>query len=136
VELKADMARTKLQDTTETWIDFRRKLKEVSADKRHFPRLEFHCSVLIHGVHKISRVTDFSMGGIFVECEDPSAFEKGQTINLTMKLPNEVNPVKIKAKVADMRDRGIGLRFVDLTPANQEILRFCFNTFKDTLPLK
>jgi hypothetical protein len=53
-----------------------------------------------------------------------------------MKLPNELNPVKVKARVADKRDRGIGLKFVDLTPANQEILRFCFNTFKDTLPLK
>jgi hypothetical protein len=71
------MGRTKVQDTTETWIDFRRKLEEVGSDKRRFPRLEFHCSVLIHGVHKIRRVTDFSMGGIFSRVRRSLYFQKG-----------------------------------------------------------
>ncbi len=130
------MAQKEMQDTTETWIDFRRKLEEVTVDKRHFPRLEFHCSAIIQGSNKIRKVTDLSMGGIFVECDDPSAFKKGQTVNLTMKLPSEREPVKVRAEVADMRDRGIGFKFVDLTPANREVLRFCFNIFKDTLPLR
>jgi len=52
-----------------------------------------------------------------------------------IKVPTEYEPVKVKAEVVNVRNRGIGFKFVDLTRRNQEVIRFCFNTFKDTIPI-
>lgn len=120
----------------ESWVDFRRKVSDVPQDKRRHPRLEFHCPARIHGAKGVYRVTDISMGGVFVELGSPSAFEVGQALNLTMKLPTEHEPTKVAVEVANIRTRGIGLRFTDMTRKNQEAIRFCFETFKDTVPLR
>jgi hypothetical protein len=119
-----------------SWVDFRRKVSDVHENMRAHPRLEFHCQARIGGVKGVFRVTDISMGGAFLEYTPPSAFKLGQTLQLTMKLPTEYDPIKIKAEVVNVRERGVGLRFVNMTRRNQEIIRFCFETFKDTVPLK
>jgi DNA-binding response OmpR family regulator len=132
---EADIGQKEPGSAKKSWIDFRRRMAEVSEDKRRYPRLEFHCPVRVEGVKGVSRVTDISMGGVFVEHKQPSSFTIGQTIHLVMKVPTEYEPVKVRAKVVNVRDRGIGFKFVDLTRRNQEVIRFCFNTFKDTIPL-
>jgi hypothetical protein len=136
VEQKTDNARKEVQGATKSWIDFRREVLEVSKDRRQHPRIEFHCLVRIEGVKSIKRVTNISMGGLFVECKYPSAFKEGQTVHMTIKLPSEDEHIKAKAEVANVRDTGIGLKFVDLTQENQEIIRFYFDAFKETIPLK
>ena len=127
-----------MQTATESWIDFRRILVQVSEEKRRFPRLEFHCSARLHGINGsngVVCVTDISIGGVFVETEKHSRLKRGQIVYLHMALPTEPEAVEVKARVSNVRARGVGMMFVDLTPKNRNIIRFCFDTFKDTLPL-
>ena len=118
------------------WVDIRRTVASVPEDHRIHPRLEFHCPARIKGLKGVYRVTDISMGGAFLELKPGPALKVGQTFNLVMKLPTEYDPINIKAKVANIRGRGVGIEFVDITQKNQEIIRFCFETFKDTVPLR
>jgi DNA-binding response OmpR family regulator len=118
------------------WIDFRRKVALVPEDQRRHPRLEFHCPVRIEGYQGVYNVTDISLGGVFVELEETEAFDVGQVRQLTIKVPTEYEPIKLKAEVVNIRKRGVGFKYVELTPKNQEMIRFCFDTFKDTIPLK
>jgi hypothetical protein len=127
-----------MQTATESWIDFRRMLVRVSEEKRRFPRLEFHCSARLHGINGaggIGYVTDISTGGVFVEIARPFRLRKAQIVYLHMALPTEPDAVEVKVQVSHVRARGLGMMFVDLTPKNRAIIRFCFDTFKDTLPL-
>jgi hypothetical protein len=131
-------ARKEMQTATESWIDFRRMMVQVSEEKRRFPRLEFHCPARLHGINgtgAVACVTDISMGGVFVEIAKHCRLEKGQILYLHMAFPTEPEAVEVKARVSHVRDRGVGMMFVRLTPRNRKIIRFCFDTFKDTLPL-
>ena len=120
----------------ESWVDYRRKAVEVRIEKRHFQRLEFHCRARMHGMKGLLGITDISMGGAFIELEDRSTLRKGQIVYLCIALPTEREPVKVKARVSNLNGRGIGVRFINLTRRNQNSIRFCFNTFKDTLPIR
>jgi Tfp pilus assembly protein PilZ len=115
-------------------MDFRMGVTAIGDNRRQHPRLEFHCPVRVEGLKGIQKVTDMSVGGIFVQNEQASVFKKGQTLHLNIKLPTEYEPITIMAKVANVRDRGIGLKFVDLTQSQQQALRVCFDAFKDTIP--
>ena len=118
-----------------TWVDFRREVNIVGEDSRRHPRLEFHCPARIEGLEGVHNITDISLGGAFVELSDPSAFEVGQVRQLNIKFPTEKEATKVTAEVANVRKRGVGFKFVALTRKNQETIRFCFDTFKDTIPL-
>jgi c-di-GMP-binding flagellar brake protein YcgR len=109
---------------------------DIGDDRRQHPRLEFHRPVKVEGLKGIQKVTDMSAGGIFVQNEQASTFKQGQTLHLNIKLPTEYKPITIKAKVANVRNRGTGLEFVDLTQANRQTIRVCFDPFKDTIPLR
>ena len=122
-------------DEPKSWVDFRRSVSDVHENHRQHPRLEFHCPARIQGIKGVFRVTDISMGGAFLELEPTSGFKVGQAFNLIMKLPTEYEPITSKVKVANIRKRGVGLEFMNLTPKNEQIIRFCFETFKDTIPL-
>ena len=119
-----------------SWLDCRSKMVNVREERRRFPRIELHFPVRVYGSKTIASATDFSLGGVFIESEDVSAFEEGQGLDVLMNLPSEKKPVRVQAKVANVRDRGIGIEFVDVTQANREIIKLCFHTFKDTMPLK
>ncbi len=123
-------------ENEQSWVDFRRNVDDVPDDKRLYPRLEFHCPVRIEGISGIHRITDISLGGAFVEYQTPSAFKVGDIHHLIIKVPTEYEPVKVKAQVANLQKRGVGFKYVDLSRRNQEIVRFCFDTFKDTIPLQ
>lgn len=120
----------------ESRVDFRRKVVEVRVERRYFPRLEFHCQARIHGFKGLLKITDISLGGVFIELEDHSTLRKGQTLYLCIAMPTERDPIKVKARVATLNGRGIGVRFINLTRRNLNSIRFCFNTFKDTLPIR
>jgi hypothetical protein len=124
------------QERPKSWVDFRRSVSDVHQDHRRHPRLEFHCPARIQGIKGVFKVTDISMGGAFLEMEPTSAFELGKMFNLTMKLPTEYESITTKVKVANIRKRGVGMAFVNITPKNEQIIRFCFETFKDTVPLR
>jgi c-di-GMP-binding flagellar brake protein YcgR len=117
-------------------VDFRRNVAQVGADGRRHPRIEFHCPVRIEGLNGVHKVTDISLGGVFVEFQEPIKLQVGETRQLTIKVPTEYDPIKVKAEVANARHRGVGFKFVELTGKNQEMIRFCFDTFKDTIPLR
>jgi hypothetical protein len=55
---------------------------------------------------------------------------------LSMKVPTEAVPLTVKAEVTNLRSRGLGLKFVDVTEANLERIRNCFDAFKDTIPIR
>ncbi len=124
------------QQGKNSWVDVRRNIADVSENQRRYPRLEFHCPARIQGVEGVFRVTDISMGGLFLEYKNPASFEVGQILQLVIKVPTEYDQVRLRVRVANLRKRGVGLRFVDLTGRNQEVIRFCFETFKDTVPIR
>lgn len=132
------MTEKSLKDQKKTGqrVDFRREMADIQRDKRRYPRLEFHCPVRIQGVDGVHRVTDISMGGVFVEHKEPVTVNVGQILQLVIKIPTELEPIKLKAEVVNVRKRGVGFKFVDLSRRNQEVVRFCFDTFKDTIPLR
>jgi hypothetical protein len=123
-------------DRPKSWVDFRRSVSDVREDQRRHPRLEFHCPARIQGIKGVFRVTDISMGGAFLELKTTTAFKVGQTFNLIMKLPTEYEPITTRAKVANIRERGLGLEFLNMSQKNAQTIRFCFETFKDTIPLR
>ncbi|MBW2107418.1 MAG: PilZ domain-containing protein [Deltaproteobacteria bacterium] len=120
----------------DSWVDFRRKVSQVPQDKRRHPRLEFHCPARLQGIKTVCRVTDISMGGVFLEVDSTSGLELGQTLTLVLKLPTEYEPTKLTVQVANIRERGVGLRFTNLNSRTRQTIRFCFDTFKDTIPLR
>lgn len=81
------------------------------------------------------KITDIGMGGVFVEIKNASQVKVGQVLQLAVKFPTEYEPTKLKARVVNVRNRGIGFKFLDLSRENQEVIRVCFNTFKDTIPI-
>lgn len=119
------------------WIDTRRRIERVNDEKRKGVRIEIVFPVRISGVQGETRITDISMGGVFIECESAliSSFQTGQIIHLFMNLPTENRPMIEKAEVRYVGDRGIGCKFVGLSQQNEEAIRHCISVFKDTLPI-
>ncbi len=131
-----EKSREDQKKTKSPQVDFRRKIADVQRDNRRYPRLEFHCPVRIQGVDGVHRITDISIGGVFVDHKEPSTVNVGQVLELIIKIPTELEPIKLKAEAVNVRKRGIGFKFVNLSRKNQGVIRFCFDTFKDTIPLR
>jgi Tfp pilus assembly protein PilZ len=120
-----------------TWLDCRRITHEVSEERRIDPRVEFHCPVTIEGVPREQRVTDISLGGVFIECGSAlrGRFQQGQTIHLLLNLPTEDGLTKAKAKVTCVTEQGIGCKFIEMGKRRQEAIEQCFSLAKNTLPI-
>lgn len=116
-------------------LDIRSQRVAVNQDRRHHPRLEFHCTAKADHIPDILRVTDLSLSGLFLETENKTGFEPGRIISLAIKFPSEEKALLLQAKIADISKRGIGCHFVDLSPKNAQAIQDCFETFRDTLPL-
>jgi GGDEF domain-containing protein len=43
-----------------------------------------------------ARITDFSIGGLFLEIEKPSAIKRGKTMNIDLSLPTEYDPIRVE----------------------------------------
>ncbi len=121
-----------------SWIDVRRIIEDVNAERRKNPRIELHCLVRIEGFPGEYIITDISQGGVFIECEDglTDRFWAGQTLSLLMKLPIWDEPVTAEVEVASVRQRGMGCEFIELDKRGQEAIESCVDGFKDTLIIK
>jgi hypothetical protein len=132
-----DIKKKPSQEGQQSWIDTRRRIERVNDEKRKGARLEIVFPVRISGFQGETRVTDISIGGVFIECENAleTKFQKGQILHLFMNLPTENKPMIEKAEVRYMGDRGLGCKFVGLSQKNEEAIRQCISVFKDTLPI-
>ena len=115
-------------------VDLRSEKKKVKKENRKDPRLELHCNASVLGIDGIQKITDISLGGIFMETIVPNKIKLGQIITLNVKLPTEKNTLKFKAKVVCKTNRGIGCQFVSLDDQKKEAICLCFEMFRDTLP--
>jgi len=111
--------------------------KDAAKDRRKGPRLDFHCPLLIQGVEGEYTITDISLEGAFIECDTPpqSLFTVKQILNLLIRLPTEENPTEVKALIANVREHGVGCRFIGLSKASQEAIHRCFNVAKHSIPI-
>jgi hypothetical protein len=115
-------------------VDLRSEKKIVKKEKRKDPRLELHCDASVLGIDGIQKITDISLGGIFIETHVLNRIEVGQMITINIKLPTEKNTIRFKAKVVCKTNRGIGCQFISLDDQKREAICLCFEMFRDTLP--
>ncbi len=115
-------------------VDLRSEQRKVKEERREHPRLEFHCDATVLGINGIQIITDISLGGVFIETSIPDNIKVGRTITISTKLPSDKNLIRLKAKVVNQRDRGIGCQFVNLSDQERYAICMCFTLFKDTLP--
>lgn len=120
-----------------SWLDCRTKTGVVRQEKRKDPRVEFHCLVIIEGFHGEKRITDISLGGVFVECEPEliRGFHVGQELRLFIKLPAEDDFIKVHAQIVNVTERGIGCKFMELGRKCEDAIQQTFNLAKHTLPI-
>jgi Tfp pilus assembly protein PilZ len=120
-----------------SWLDCRGKSKVVRKEKRKDPRVEFHCLAIIEGVYGEKRITDISLGGVFVECESEliPSFHVGQELGLLIKLPAEDDLIKVNAQIVNVTERGIGCKFIELGRKCEDAIQQTFNLAKHTLPI-
>jgi len=117
-------------------IDVRSQHIEVSKERRQYPRLEFRCTALFGHLKDVLKVTDLSLNGLFVEVKDKTGMKPGRVVSLAIKFPTEEKAVLLKARIANVNKRGVGCQFIDLVPRNFEAIKNCFETFRDTLPVR
>lgn len=120
-----------------SWLNCRTKTRAVRKEKRKDPRVEFHCLVIIEGFHGEKRITDISLGGVFVECEPEliRGFHVGQALKLLIKLPAEDDLIKVNAQIVNVTERGIGCKFMELGRKCEDAIQQTFNLAKHTLPI-
>ena len=117
-------------------VDIRSQEVNVDKERRKHPRLEFHCKATIRGINQVLKVTDISMGGFFFELKTQKKLKMGSVVDVSMRLPTEYKTIRFKAKLISQTDRGIGCKYLSLTPEIREAIRNCFETFKDTIPIR
>lgn len=116
-------------------VEIRRINVKVDRERRAHPRLDFHCKATIRGINQVVKVTDISLGGFFFELQTKKKLKIGSLVDVSMRLPSEEQAIRFKAKLVSQNERGIGCQFIGLSPENEEAIRFCFESFKDTLPI-
>ncbi len=115
-------------------VDLRSEKKDVTHERRKDQRLEFHCDAKILGLDKIQKITDLSLGGVFIETNFTTELKIGQIVTIGTRFPTDRNVLKFKAEIAYISDRGIGCRFLTLSAQTKEAICLCFEMFRDTLP--
>jgi len=68
-----------------------------------------------------SYITDISTVGVFIESND--RFPIGQKITMAMKLPNYQETLQLKGRIARSGSSGIGVKFYDLSPSQQDLIQ-------------
>jgi hypothetical protein len=117
-------------------VDIQNNPPNENSDRRRYPRLVFHCNATIRGIHQVVKVTDISLGGFFFELATKKKLKLGTLVDVSMRLPTEVDTIRFKAKLISQGKRGIGCKYVSLMPETKEAIRNCFETFKDTMPIE
>jgi hypothetical protein len=132
--IKREKPKTKI---AESWIDSRRVTTTVPQEKREHPRIDCDCPTTIGGYSFKARITDLSMSGCFVECDEKLAItlEIGRELNLAIKFATENRVLDLKAKVTRVTNRGTAFEFVSLTEQHVKALQRFFDFAKETQPL-
>ena len=68
-----------------------------------------------------SYIIDISAVGAFIESND--LFPIGQKITMELKLPNHHAAFQLKGRIARSGSKGIGVKFYDMTSAQQELIQ-------------
>jgi Tfp pilus assembly protein PilZ len=68
-----------------------------------------------------SYIIDISAVGAFIESND--RFPIGQKITMALKLPNHQEAFQLKGRIARSGSKGIGVKFYDLTPAQEALIK-------------
>lgn len=116
-------------------VESNNKSPKPKVERRQHPRLSFRCKATIRGINQVVRVTDISLGGFFFELKTKKKLKLGALVDVRMRLPTESDTLRFKAKLISQGTRGVGCKYVSLTPDTQESIRNCFEIFKDTLPI-
>ncbi len=66
-------------------------------------------------------IINISVHGVFIESNEP--FSVGQGILMAFKLPNTNSPLELKGRINRAAPQGYGVNFLDVHPAQQEIIR-------------
>ena len=119
---------------SDSWIDLKREIVQVAKDQRKNPRIELHCPVLINGLKDDGKITDLSIGGVFVESNEE--VQVGQKLVLFMKLPPKHRVIVVKATVANIKERGFGCEFTQMKQCSLAAIYECFEVYRHTLPVK
>ena len=104
-------------------------------ERRRAPRIDFYHEVRINRSHTLWMIRNFSIGGAFIQTDNPSEFDKERKIILFTKFPLEANPTVIHVRIAHVEEHGIGVQFIDLMGRNADVIEYNFEVFKGTLPL-
>jgi Tfp pilus assembly protein PilZ len=108
---------------------------EAEKEKRLAPRIEFHLDVVIRGLKGIKHVNNFSVGGVFIQTDLSSSLKRGDKIELVTRLPLEKRIMLIKAQVAHVTGKGVGVQFLDVNGPCVQAIQSNFEVFKATIHL-
>lgn len=108
---------------------------EAEKEKRLAPRIEFHLDVVIRGLKGIKHVNNFSVGGVFIQTDLSSSLKRGNKIELVTRLPLEKRIMLIKAQVAHVTGKGVGVQFLDVHGPCVQAIQSNFEGFKATIHL-
>ena len=94
-------------------------------ERRSVSRVDYHCPVSIEGTPGQQAITNLSVEGAFVECDDAcmSEFSTGELIRLSIKPSGEKNAVMVKAQIVNFSDRGMHCRFAHLDRKTKDTIR-------------
>jgi hypothetical protein len=108
---------------------------EGEKEKRLSPRIEFRLDVVVRGLKGIKQVSNFSTGGVFIQNEHSSSFKRGDKIELVTRLPLEKRIMLIRAQVAHVTSKGMGVQFLDVHGPCAQAIQSNFDVFRATVPL-
>lgn len=102
---------------------------DISSERRVEPRVSFVVPVEYQPqqAFQMATASNMSVGGVFIQAATP--LETGKQVVLRFRLPGREAPVKVLGKVVWRNTdpnrpggRGMGIKFLDLTPADREII--------------
>jgi len=98
-------------------------MESLSEDgDRGYPRRKINMDVDAASEEKIiqSHSEDISGSGVYIRT--PDQVQVGQKMKIVFSLPNQTRPFKIDGKVVRTESRGVGLRFMNISPHFRDIL--------------
>ena len=106
----------------------------MGQEQRNAQRIMCNMEVEIWGRKVQNDITDLSSSGMFIYTGTVSRFNLGDEIDLILKFPNDKEARMIKAIVARLEDKGMGVKLIKLTPDIVDAIKDCCCTLADTLP--
>lgn len=103
----------------------------MEQERRKAPRTAFHLEIEVWGRNDLANITDLSTSGVFIYTEKASQYKPGDEIDLVLKFPTEEEAIMLKAEVSRVAEKGIGVRFLNVTPYYAEIIERCYMAFTD-----